>query len=229
MTIDELREEMEEDLTWRLQELKNFKNLMSLSQNYIDEEVYFKPLIVMLYSHYEGFAKLCFLAYLKYINSQNIQKKQLMSKPELLASSMDEHFKYYDNKDRKNKFFKRKDKDDRAIHMIYRRADLVQSFNNFLEEKVTINENVINTESNLWSHVLEKNFYKVSIKHTIMKSFYSDIDKLVQLRNSIAHGSKKRGVKKSFYEKIEVSTIKIMEKLILVFNREAKLLKGLLG
>jgi len=223
MTIVELREEMETELTWRSDELRMLKNNLANIPKDNDKEKYRKSLIVMLYSHFEGYTKMCFLIYIKFINSKKLKRSTLKMKPELIASCMNDVFKYYDDKDRKNKFFKRSLPDDKKIHALYRRVDLVNEFQTYLDEVLAINDDVINTESNLKSFVLAKNFYSIGIEHEIFKYYDKDIDKLVNLRNSIAHGSEKNGIKEEEYNKLEKIILKdIMNKLISVFEEEAK-------
>ncbi len=225
MTIEELREEMEEELTWRSNELRMFKNILA-SIKESDKNKYRKSLVVMLYSHFEGYTKTCLLIYVKYINSLKLKRKDIYSYSELIASSMNDVFKKYENKDRKNELFRRKFPSDKNLHNIYRRADLVNQFSNFLDEIVFIKDDIIDTESNLWSHILEKNLYKLSIKHDIFKSQYRQIDKLVNLRNSISHGSEKTGVSESNYIDLEKNILKnVMKRLIIIFEREANKLK----
>ncbi|SFV62374.1 hypothetical protein MNB_SV-12-926 [hydrothermal vent metagenome] len=224
MRIDELREEMEIELTWRSDELRMFKNT---SHFIIKEEIrkkYRKSLIVMLYAHFEGFSKTCFLTYIKYINSLKLKRIDVKDKPELIASSMNSVFKKYDDKDRKNDFFKRKSPNDKNIHSIYRKADLINEFQDYFNEILIIEDEVIDTESNLWSHVLAKSFYKLGMKHDLFKNSNKSIDTLVNLRNSIAHGSERRGIAEKQYDKLEKEIMTVMERLILILEREAKLL-----
>lgn len=229
MTINELREEMESELTWRTDELRMLKNNLEYISKIIDKEKYRKSLLVMLYSHFEGFSKICFLIYIKFINSKNLKRINLKDKPELIASCMNDIFKYYDDKDRKNKFFNRTLPDDKAVHSVYRRVDLINGFKTYLDDIVIIDDNVINTESNLKSFVLSKNFYMVGIDYAIFKEYNVDIDKLVNLRNSIAHGSEKTGIKEEVYNKLEkVILNKVMNKLIIIFEKQAKDIENLI-
>jgi len=225
MTIEQLREELELSLTWRSDELRMLKNNLSIMRHDEDKSKYRKTLIVMLYSHFEGFVKMSFLIYVKYINSLQIKRIDLKSKPELIASSMNDIFQSYDNKDKKNKLFKRQTNDDKFIHTIYRRADLINAFSDYMDGIVEVDDKVIDTESNLWSHVIEKNFYKLGIQHNIFKSSYKNIDQLVNLRNAISHGNKKDGIPEKLYNTLEKTIIKdTMSRLILILIREAKLL-----
>lgn len=223
MTSSELREEMEAELTWRTDELRMLKNNLAFIPKQLDKEKYRKSLLVMLYSHFEGFSKMCFLIYIKFINSKNFKRIDLKDKPELIASCMNDVFKYYENKDRKNQFFRRSLPDDKTVHSVYRRVDLINEFKTYLDDVIKINEDVINTESNLKYFVLSKNFYMVGINYKIFEDYTSSIDKLVNLRNSIAHGAEKSGIKEENYNSLEKTIINnVMNKLIMIFVKESK-------
>ena len=58
MTTEELREQMEEELTWRSDELRIYKNALSYINT--NKGIYRKSMVVMLYAHFEGFVKMCF-------------------------------------------------------------------------------------------------------------------------------------------------------------------------
>ena len=223
MTIEQLREEMEYELTWRTDELRMLKNNLSLIFKDEDKNKYRKSLIVMLYAHFEGFTKTCFNSYVSFINAQKLKRYYIEEKPELIASCMNDIFKAYDDKDRKNKVFKRQLPDDKKLHATYRRADLISQFNNFLTEEVYIKDDVIKTDSNLKSHVLSRNLYYVGINPSCFNAFSDDIDNLVNLRNGIAHGSDKSGIDEKKYNTYENIVLKnIMESLIQLFQAEAK-------
>lgn len=69
MTINDLREEMEIELTWRTDEFRMLKNNIAYIIKDEDKLKYRKSLVVMLYANFEGFSKICLLSYVKYINS----------------------------------------------------------------------------------------------------------------------------------------------------------------
>jgi hypothetical protein len=103
---------------------------------------------------------------------------------------------------------------------------LIREFDNFMEEKVLLDDEVINTESNLWSHVLSKNLYIVGINPDVFKHHNGDIDRLVNMRNSIAHGSERKGITENSLEKLEKCILReVMPKIITILEREANLLK----
>lgn len=55
MTANELREELEEELRWRQEELAFFKNQLSNINSEEDSCRYRKSLVFLLYSHFEGY------------------------------------------------------------------------------------------------------------------------------------------------------------------------------
>lgn len=225
MTIDELREEMESELTWRSGELRMLKNNLQFIIKEEDKSKYRKSLVVMLYANFEGFCKICLLSYVKYLNNLCIKRKNA-NKPELIASSMHKTFKLYDDKDRKNKIFKTILPDDSKLHTFCRRVDLIKEFDNFMEENILLEDEVINTESNLRSEILSKNLYAIGINPNIFENHNKNINKLVNLRNSIAHGAEKTGITSKEFEEFEKSILGgVMKDMIQILMKEAKLLK----
>ena len=220
MQLEEIRAEMEEELTWRQREIVFLKNVMVGITKEEDKERYRKSLIVMLYAHFEGFCKTCLLIYVKAINDLNLTRKE--ANDSLVASSMEGIFNGYDNLDKKCKIFKRELPNDTGLHKFYRRTDLVVQFNEFLEQKLVIDDNVINTESNLWYHVLKKNLFKLGIDYTVFDQYQSSINTLVNKRNSIAHGSEKFGIAESEYKKIQDDIIETMNNIIKILMKNLK-------
>lgn len=220
MQLEEIRAEMEEELTWRQREIVFLKNVMVGITKEEDKERYRKSLIVMLYAHFEGFCKTCLLIYVKAINDLNLTRKE--ANDSLVASSMEGIFNGYYNLDKKCKIFKRELPNDTGLHKFYRRTDLVVQFNEFLEQKLVIDDNVINTESNLWYHVLKKNLFKLGIDYTVFDQYQSSINTLVNKRNSIAHGSEKFGIAESEYKKIQDDIIETMNNIIKILMKNLK-------
>ena len=68
MTPDEFRAELEEELRWRQEELAFFKNQLVDIVLENDADRYRKSLVLILYSHFEGYVKnLFWFIYLIYI------------------------------------------------------------------------------------------------------------------------------------------------------------------
>lgn len=191
MTADEFRAALEAELAWRQEELAFFKNQL----NEISEEEknkYRKSLVLILYSHMEGYIKICLQTYIQYINSQELRRKDV--KTGLIVASMHKEFIAYENLERKSEFFRKELPDDTRLHRLYRRVDFMEKVDDFKEQKLNIEDQIIDTESNLWYIVLQKNLYKVGLPIDLFDGYQSAIDALVNRRNSIAHGNFRSGV-----------------------------------
>lgn len=191
LTADEFRAALEAELAWRQEELAFFKNQL----NEISEEEknkYRKSLVLILYSHMEGYIKICLQTYIQYINSQELSRKDV--KTGLIVASMHKEFIAYENLERKSEFFRKELPDDKHLHRLYRRVDFMEKVDDFKEQKLNIEDQIIDTESNLWYIVLQKNLYKVGLPIDLFDGYQSAIDALVNRRNSIAHGNFRSGV-----------------------------------
>lgn len=212
MQLEDIRAEMEEELTWRKTELKFLKNRMSNITKEKDKEKYRKSLVVMLYSHFEGFSRTCLLIYVNALNSLELKRNEFNEC--IIAASMNDIFKKYDDRDRKCKIFKRKLPEEKEIHRFFRRTDLIMQFNNFLEEKLLIPDEVVDTESNLRYHVFQKNLYRLGIEYTVFDQYKKQINDLVNKRNSIAHGAEKMGIEEKYYDNLENTIYNIMDYMV---------------
>ena len=191
LTADEFRAALEAELAWRQEELAFFKNQL----NEISEEEknkYRKSLVLILYSHMEGYIKICLQTYIQYINSQELSRKDV--KTGLIVASMHKEFIAYENLERKREFFRKELPDDTRLHRLYRRVDFMEKVDDFKEQKLNIEDQIIDTESNLWYIVLQKNLYTVGLPIDLFDGYQSAIDALVNRRNSIAHGNFRSGV-----------------------------------
>lgn len=191
MTADELRASLEAELAWRQEELAFFKNQLNdvIEEN---KNKYRKSLVLILYSHMEGYIKICLQTYIQYINSQRLIRKDVNTG--LMVASMYKEFIAYENLDRKSEFFRKELPDDMRLHRLYRRVDFMDKVEEFKEQELIIDDQIIDTESNLWYIVLQKNLYKVGLPIHLFDDFRDDIDALVNRRNSIAHGNFRAGV-----------------------------------
>ncbi|MCQ4987209.1 MAE_28990/MAE_18760 family HEPN-like nuclease, partial [Anaerostipes caccae] len=99
-----------------------------------------------------------------------------------------------ENLDRKCEFFRKELPEDSRLHRLYRRVDFMEMVEDFKTELLNIDDQLIDTESNLWYIVLQKNLYKVGLPVDLFESYHRDLDALVNRRNTIAHGSFRSGV-----------------------------------
>lgn len=208
MTADELRAALETELAWRQEELAFFKNQLNEVEER-NKNKYRKSLVLILYSHMEGYIKIGLQTYIQYINSQGLNRRDVNTG--LMVASMHKEFIAYENMERKSEFFRRALPDDTRLHRLYRRVDFMEKMENFKEQELVIDDQIIDTESNLWYIVLQKNLYKIGLPVDLFDDYRSDIDALVNRRNSIAHGNFKSGVTDTEFSNWERKVSEILE------------------
>ena len=207
MPADELRAALEMELAWRQEELAFFKNqLNEIPEN--NKDRYRKSLVLILYSHMEGFIKICLQTYIQYINSQKLKRGDVNT--ELMVAGLYKEFIAYENLDRKCEFFRKELPEDSRLHRLYRRVDFMEKVEDFKTELLNIDDQLIDTESNLWYIVLQKNLYKVGLPVDLFESYHRDIDALVNRRNTIAHGSFRSGVTEQEFTNWETKVSSIL-------------------
>lgn len=207
----DIRAQIEEEITWRYNEIRFLKNQLPNIPKESDKEKYRKSLIVMLYSHYEGFCKTLFLIYIHEINKKEISSSKVNKY--IATASFDEAFKAYDNRDKKNKFFKNSLPGDQKLHKYSRQVDFLSAVDNLWNKKVVIPEKLIDTESNLKPIVLRKLLFRLGFPHDSFSSYEGKIDLLLNKRNNIAHGAEKEGINEKDYNNIENATFNIIDEL----------------
>ncbi len=208
MTADELRAALETELAWRQEELAFFKNQLNEVEE-SNKNKYRKSLVLILYSHMEGYIKIGLQTYIQYINSQGLNRRDVDTG--LMVASMHKEFIAYENMERKSEFFRKALPDDTRLHRLYRRVDFMEKMENFKEQELVIDDQIIDTESNLWYIVLQKNLYKIGLPVDLFDDYRSDIDALVNRRNSIAHGNFKSGVTDTEFSNWERKVSEILE------------------
>lgn len=219
MNVDDFRAELEAELAWRQEDLAFFRNRLN-DINEEDKGRYRKSLVLILYSHMEGFVKICLQIYIHYINSLNLERKDVCTG--LMVASMHKEFLAYENLDRKCDIFRKELPEDARLHRLFRRVDFIDQIEAFESEILHIEDSVIDTESNLWYIVLQKNLYKIGLPVNLFEEYRSSIDALVNRRNSIAHGDSKAGVTEQEYKKWEESVESFLSGIIRLLYEYSK-------
>jgi len=216
--IINIREELENELTWRENELKLLKNQLVKIQTKKEQNIYRKSLVVMLYAHYEGFCNFAFQTYIMAINEESLLRKQVNNY--LVAASMHQEFTLFENEQFKEQTFKKifgqKPIEDRKLFKLSKRKYLLDALENFLEQKIIIPDKVINTESNLRPLVLKKLLYSLGLPENSFSRYEEHITELVNIRNAISHGQKKGGIDESTFERLEKTTRDINNAIIIL-------------
>lgn len=208
--LEALREELEKQLEWRFNELAYFKNI-SVQNKVSHIETYSKALLLILYSHFEGYIKFSLLCYIDYINKLNLSCKEINYT--LAALALSSEFNAYDTLDKKGKFFTKKMPEEKELKRLSRRIDFLEQLENFNNKKAIIGDLVIDTKSNLNYTNLQILLYKVGLSEKLFSTYENDINQLVNLRNQIAHGEKILTFAYDKFESLENTIKKIMEEI----------------
>lgn len=167
----------------------------------------------MLYAHFEGFFKDCLECYIRYINSTELALIKF-SNP-IITASLNREYSSFEDMNKKCKELTSVPPAEDFLHKYHRRRELTQKLaSDYLYKKIRIDENIINTKSNLAYNVIQENMYILGLDYNFFIDKQRTINKLVRLRNSVAHGSQRDPIEFIEYEKLEKKIFEIMEDLI---------------
>ncbi|QDT24425.1 MAE_28990/MAE_18760 family HEPN-like nuclease [Gimesia chilikensis] len=215
MDVAEVRAELEEEMSRRLNEIRFFRNQLSELDSKEEKERYCQCLVVMLYAHFEGFWKAAFSIYLKAINQEQIMCKNAVE--QLVAASMNDLFTSLSDPHRKCTFFRNPAPDDTKLHRFARHSEFVARLDDALSTIVSIPiDDVVDTESNLKPVVVRKNLFRLGFSHEEFKSEEGTINELLRRRNDIAHGSSRIGVPVDSYSNLESSVVGVMRRIVIL-------------
>lgn len=218
MDIAEIRAELEEELTRRLDEICFFRNRLSEMEDEGEKERFCQCLVVMLYAHFEGFWKAAFSIYLKSINQERISCRDATE--QIVAASMSGLFSALADPNSKCSFFRRTAPDDRKLHRFARHLEFAGRIEEAFATTVAIPiDDIVDTESNLTPVVVRKNLFRLGFSHEEFQSEEGIINELLRRRNDIAHGSSRQGVQVDAYSALESSVFGVMRRVVvLIFD-----------
>lgn len=93
--IGEYRSQLEEDLTWRNDELRFYYNQRNKFEKTEEASKFFKLLILAYYAHFEGFFRYSLKVYVDAVNSLKIPLRK--AKPFLVVGTLESDFVAYDD------------------------------------------------------------------------------------------------------------------------------------
>ena len=218
MKTDDIREQLEAELTWRTDEIRFLENQLSNLSEEDQKDKYRKSLVVMLYSHFEGFFRFAFRLYKEAVNQENLKCDEVTAY--VAVSSLTDIFMALDNPQKKNDIFRRSLPDDTVLHRFCRRVDFMESLNDISKKTVNIPDKVVDTQSNLNPVLIRKILFQLGFQYNKFDKYESNINKLLIFRNDIAHGSLKAGIKENLYNNIKKDIVYVMNEIILMITDE---------
>lgn len=196
---------IQSDIDWRLYELKEYENIVkNLGSNDLKEGEYdtqvkiiLKSAIPIIYAQWEGFVINSMKTVFQYLNGLKLNNEYYCCT--YLTTAYEQTLKSLDDS---SKFEKKK----KNLTILY------EKFGN----DVTFTER-IDTKSNLGFKVLTEICEKTNLTITSFKDYESDLNDLLNIRNSIAHGENSFLFER--FSSIE-KYITLLENLMLTFKGE---------
>lgn len=203
--LENIFEEINQDMIWRLNELREYENILN-NLNVYDEDttlydkqikIILKSMLPMVYAHWEGFVKSSTEILFRYLNS--LQLSSTKFNQVYLATAYEQDL--IKTPDIIN-FEKRVE----HLNCLY---DKFEQFVNFGLK--------IDTESNLNSKVLKKICKRLKLDEMWIDTYNSELNRLLEYRNKIVHGENSLPFN-SFNEIIPY--IELLENLMLDFQSQ---------
>lgn len=160
----ELLTEIFESNSWRDGEFARMK----ANSHEVDMVFWCRMCIPLIYAHWEGFVVDSLKITLKYLNAQNLSPAK--TKTHLIVLCLGDSYKSLSGK-----------------QSFQQRIDFTDKFNLLLSQTIKF-KTKIETKSNLKSNVLEELCDIFQFKFSKFSEVVADIDRLIHIRNSIAHG-----------------------------------------
>lgn len=213
MNLNEILAEFEADKSWRDNDLVFFENQLANEQDEEKQRVISKALILLLYANFEGHVKLIFQTYVKTINQENLYCKDVIY--QLQACSLDNEFREYKSPTYKPKHRIFKKEHPKGFVELGRRIEFLENLEEIMTTPVNIDQDkIIDTESNLSKTVVHKIIYRLGFDENIIDDkAIACVEKLLNFRNNIAHGSKKSGWTYDEYQKIKKEVNQLVQKI----------------
>ena len=208
MNLAQLYAELEADREWREEEIRTFQNRGAKLDNQDEQDRYRRALVLLLYAHYEGFCKFALVLYVSAINQSGIVCGT--AEYALAAASLAGLFRDLRNPTKKSDIFRNALPDDAKLHQFAREREFVERTAELEKLPVKIEDDVVDTESNLTPVVLKKNLYRLGLPHDKFDNHKDEINKLLAVRNGISHGALKDGIKEKLYRELRTATYSIM-------------------
>lgn len=149
---------------WRDREFAKFK----VNPAGVDQELWGRMCIPMIYAHWEGYVVSALKLLIDHLNSLGLTANNLPTK--LVVVSLGDTYKSLSGK-----------------QSFGQRIDFTDKFRALICEAVKFQKK-IDTKANLKSTVLEEICHMYGLEYEKFSFVIADIDRLVNIRNSIAHG-----------------------------------------
>lgn len=181
---EEVFEDIERDRALRKREIRLIENIAASTENEEEQNTLYRSLILLTYAHFEGFCKFALLAYTSAVNALEIPCRDACTP--LVAATLSKVLAALRDVNRKHKEFDLPDDPD--LHLLARERTFIDKFDKIVAAKVDLSDHLVETKSNLNSVMLKRALYKVGLDYPVVEAHQGSINKLLGVRNQIAHG-----------------------------------------
>ena len=196
MDYEALRALLEEDLAWRLDELRHLRNsLLGDVEREAWSVTALRTILVMQYAHLEGFAHNAFRLYVDAVNNRALKADQL--RPELFACALVPDF---------DALRLGGNEQESSEGRLTRRANMqfrfVQRVRKLGSEEVVIDaDHAVSMEMNFGADVLRRTLFMLGIPESeVDRSYFSSLEFVRRARNDIAHGARRERIEAGLFE-----------------------------
>lgn len=217
MNLSQVRAELEDERTWRKDEVRFLLNRLGDLQLEAEKDRYRRAVLLLLYAHFEGFCKNALLIYIRAINDEHLLCGSVV--PALVAATCHEILLALADHNRKSDFFRTGAPDDTKLHFAWRSQFFLTRLPEVLKTEVSIPENVVDTESNLWPIVLRKNLFKLGFDYDAFSKYEGTITQLLNRRNNIAHGLDRDGIDAAKFSSLQNDVYEVMDSVLVLIMR----------
>ncbi|KPW97938.1 MULTISPECIES: MAE_28990/MAE_18760 family HEPN-like nuclease [Pseudomonas] len=196
MSLAIFQEQLELEREWREAEIRFLNNLQE-GMSDTDRPKVRRSIVCLLYAHIEGFVRFSFSLYVDQVNSKGLTCKDV--NPAIAAAAFAKELKALKDVNSKSSFFVNSLPDDKHLHGFAREVNFISCISGFYDHPVVIAEGYVNTENNVGREVLEKMLFQVGLEYSDLKEAYSPLNRLLNVRNDIAHGKRKQGINDEDY------------------------------
>jgi hypothetical protein len=196
-------ESIQDDIDWRLLELKEYENIIeNLNTNETDRrekqvKIILRCSIPIIYAHWEGFVNYSLELVFKYLNEKKFNNQDFCCT--YLTTAYEETLKSL----------------DKSLNFEKRKKHLTNLYEKF--DKCVVLPIKINTSSNLNFEVLQSICEKTNLDIKKFDSIKAKLNRLIHLRNSIAHGE--NAFNFDDFDEIQ-GHIDLLENLMSIFQNE---------
>jgi hypothetical protein len=185
---DEILADIEADRTSREAEIRLIENLISTAGNDDDRGRLRRMLVLVVYSHLEGFCKFALLSYSTAINSLGIECRDAAAP--IAAAGLTQVFRALRDSQSKHPVFRKPFPHDADLHLSHREQEFIAEYEAISSIRVNIPDTAIDTRSNLDTDVLKMLLFRLGLDYNNVETHRSSLNRLVGNRNAIAHGDR---------------------------------------